>query len=186
MEPMWSEAQSLIFQGASGGSYTGGPFRGVLHTTQSRDYHPSTTEYYGHLNPPHFTLALKNGAAVMYQHYSIKVASRALANPPGGVETNRRSAIQIEIAWTAEKIDELPDVMVEKLKSWMRWVELQTGAVRKAPKFFGSAQAYGTGSSTRMSGMEWDAFDGWCGHQHVPENSHWDPGVIDINRLLAP
>ena len=35
-----------------------------------------------------------------------------------------------------------------------------------------------------MSNSEWMAFSGWCGHQHVPENDHWDPGRINISRLL--
>ena len=53
----------------------------------------------------------------MFQHYSIKVAARALANPPGGVETNRRSAIQVEIAWTAADIASLPAGMIAKLRA---------------------------------------------------------------------
>ena len=35
-----------------------------------------------------------------------------------------------------------------------------------------------------MTNDEWNDFDGWCGHQHVPENEHWDPGKLDIGRLL--
>lgn len=185
MESTWSEAEQIPFIGAAGGSYTGGPFRGVLHTTESRDYTPSTTTYYGHSNPPHFTLAMTSDKAVIYQHYSINVAARALANPPGGVQTNRQSSIQIEIAWTAKDIGHLPDIMVAKLKRWMRWVEAQTGIKQVAPKFFGS-EAYGHGSAARMSAEEWNSFNDWCGHQHVPENDHWDPGKIDMQRLFAP
>jgi hypothetical protein len=36
----------------------------------------------------------------------------------------------------------------------------------------------------RMSPTEWDSFNGVCGHQHVPENTHWDPGAFDWTRLL--
>jgi len=120
----------------------------------------------------------------MFQHYSIKVAARALANPPGGVETNRRSAIQVEIAWTAADIASLPAGMIAKHKKWMRWVEQQTGVQQHAPKFFGE-EAFGHSGPARLSAEEWNAFDGWCGHQHVPENEHWDPGKIDMARLLA-
>ena len=31
----------------------------------------------------------------------------------------------------------------------------------------------------RMGNQEWDQFGGVCGHQHVPENTHWDPGALD-------
>jgi len=184
MEPTWSGAEQIIFEGPTGGSYTSGPFRGVLHTTQSREYNPSTTEYYGHRNPPHFTLAMKTGGARVYQHYSIRVAARALKNPPGGVQTNRQSAIQIEIAWRAERIRFLPDSMYETLAELMRWIEEQTGIQKEAPLFLDS-NAYGNGSAARMGAEEWEAFNGWCGHQHVPENDHWDPGMIDIARLFG-
>lgn len=184
MQPYYAGAQQIIFQGNTGGTYVDGPFRGILHTTESVDYTPSTTNYYGHSNPPHFTLARKSGQARVYQHYSIRVASRALKNLAGGVETNRRSAIQIEIAWRAANIQNLPPYMKESLRNLMRWINGECGIASVAPQFYGS-EAYGNGSAARMSANAWNAFNGWCGHQHVPENDHWDPGRIDIAYLLA-
>ncbi len=178
MEEIWADATHIPFTGAESGTYAGGAFRGVLHTTEAKYYHPSATDYYGHKNPPHFTLVVESGQPRMYQHYPITRSARALENPLGGVETNRRSAIQIEIAWTAATIGELPDGMVAKLKSWMRWVEQEAGVKLRAPKFHGS-EAYGSGSVSRMSSADWNAFDGWCRHPHVPENNHWHPGLID-------
>jgi hypothetical protein len=35
-----------------------------------------------------------------------------------------------------------------------------------------------------MSDIVWTRFNGWCGHQHVPNNDHGDPGNIDIGYLL--
>jgi hypothetical protein len=29
------------------------------------------------------------------------------------------------------------------------------------------------------------AYRGWLGHQHAPENRHWDPGAIDIDNLIG-
>jgi hypothetical protein len=187
MESLYPKARVILFKGSSGGAYLGGPFRGVLHTTQSKSYNPSTTEYYGHSNPPHFTLVRKGSAAVVYQHYSIKVASRALRNPYSGaddVQTNRRSAIQIEIAWLAEEITKFPDFMLVALRELMHWISSEAAIKKIAPPFLGK-DAYGSGSASRMSSDEWNAFNGWCGHQHVPENDHWDPGPIDMKFLLA-
>ena len=65
----------------------------------------------------------------------------------------------------------------------MRWIESQAEIQRVSPVFLGN-EAYGNGSATRMSSNEWEEFNGWCGHQNVPENLHWDPGIIDIERLL--
>jgi hypothetical protein len=37
----------------------------------------------------------------------------------------------------------------------------------------------------RLSPAAWDAYSGVLGHQHAPDNSHGDPGAIDINRILS-
>ncbi|RMF59089.1 MAG: hypothetical protein D6746_08790, partial [Bacteroidetes bacterium] len=31
---------------------------------------------------------------------------------------------------------------------------------------------------------EWNKFSGVCGHQHVPDNDHWDPGKLDAVTIL--
>jgi len=184
MDDWWSEATKLEFAWQNGGPYTAGPFRGVIHTTEFTYYTPSKKIYYTHYDPPHFTLVMEESDAKFYQHFPISVAARALENRPKGVETNRRSAIQIEIAWTAADIDNLPEAMVERLWDWMRWVETQTGVKRTNPAEFRGEEAKGLDGTGRMTNDEWNAFDGWCGHQHVPENEHWDPGKLDIDRLL--
>jgi hypothetical protein len=119
----------------------------------------------------------------IYQHFPISRAARALENHKAGVETNRRSAIQIEIAWKAAEVADLPVAMLGRLWDWMGWVQHQTDIKSIAPAF-GGPEAAGTASPTRMSGADWDAFNGWCGHQHVPENAHWDPGKLDISSKL--
>jgi hypothetical protein len=35
-----------------------------------------------------------------------------------------------------------------------------------------------------MSGKAWNAFKGVCGHSHVPENLHGDPGALDFANLI--
>lgn len=184
MEAFYPGAQQIIFVGSTGGPYVNAPFRGVIHTTQSVSYTPSKFEYYGHSNPPHFTVARGANGARVFQHYSIKVAARALANLDGGVQTNRQNAIQIEIAWRAENIAALPDAMKQELRLLIAWINKQCGIKRVAPPFYGH-EAYGNGSIARMEFQEWTSFNGWCGHQHVPENQHWDPGKIDIDYLLG-
>jgi hypothetical protein len=44
--------------------------------------------------------------------------------------------------------------------------------------------AYGA-SPARMTGAQWTAFKGICGHSHVPENVHGDPGALPFTKLLA-
>ena len=89
MDPWWSEATKLPFATQDGGAYIGGPFRGVIHTTEFKDYTPSTKDYYGKFDPPHFTLVMEGDDAKFYQHFPINVGARALEHNAGTIDTNR-------------------------------------------------------------------------------------------------
>jgi hypothetical protein len=39
-------------------------------------------------------------------------------------------------------------------------------------------------SDVRMSNATWNNFTGWCGHEHVPQNDHGDPGAFPWARLV--
>lgn len=44
-------------------------------------------------------------------------------------------------------------------------------------------EAYGTNGPARMTQVEWSEFRGLTTHQAVPQNSHWDAGAIDLDRI---
>lgn len=170
------------------GTYVGGPFRGVLHTTETDGYNPSTASYYGHQSWPHSTIGIKDGRPQIWQHIPINRAARALKNLSGGVQTNNRAAVQTEIVWRAGKAKQMPPPLLDAVADWMRWVEATVGVKRYGVTFYGPDAGFTLASENarqRMSADAWNRFDGWCGHQHVPENSHWDPGAIDMGRLLG-
>lgn len=183
---LWYPAAVKNPAATDGGTYESGrPYRGVLHTTESHSFTPSSTDYGGwHMSYPHFTALDRSAGVVIYQHIPIDRAARALANPGGGVQTNRARAIQVEIVGKAAESASMSPRLVQALSEWMRWVEGQTGILREAPLDFRGSDAFGTSSRSRMSAAAWNDFNGWCGHQHVPENSHWDPGRIRIEDLL--
>lgn len=168
----------------SGGTYTTDTRRGLLHTTEGT----RLPNYDG--TQPHFTIGRNGaGAAVqLWQHLPITVAARALRNSSGGEQTNRHGVIQIEIIGSAASMGDLattdPDLFTA-LGQWMRWVEATTGVARVSNHAFDGDASYGLTGTTRLSEAEWAATTGWIGHQHVPENTHWDPGRIDIAALLA-
>ena len=110
--------------------------------------------------------------------------ARALRNLRGGVPTNHAGAIQIEIVGRARHSARFSEGLIDALARWMRWVEEQAGVRRAAPLRFRGSESYGANGLGRMSGDQWLEFDAWCGHQHVPENKHWDPGKINIEELL--
>ena len=166
--------------GNNSGSFVSGyAMKGVLHTTEGSSATGAIGAYTSNNSWPHFTVG-QDG--LVYQHIALSSAARALMNLSGGVETNRGGAIQIEVVGFASK-PQWPAVQVTALKALMRWIEAQTGIKQTGPLFGGSNQA-GLKNSLEFSNSYWTTFNGWCGHQHVPENDHWDPGAIAISSLF--
>lgn len=173
--------------------YSGGPSKGILHTTESG----SLPDYDGGAKAPHFSvLPIPAERRVRsYQHYDTARPSRALRNVAGGVQTNGDSAIQIEligttVATVASKTGWMhwasaPRWALDGLRELMIWIEDQHGipAIATRRPWLPDGAGYGT-SPARMTPAEWDAFTGWCGHMHVPENQHSDPGALDLAYLL--
>jgi len=166
-------------------SFVGGPFRGVLHTTEGSSYAGALGAYTASGNGPHFTVTFETGAFKVYQHVSLNQASTALMHPSNTIDTNRLSAIQIEIVGTAADAPSFSDAYLQGLAGLMRWVEEQTGIQRTAPRFEPYPQSGGLNNGVRFSDAMWASFNGWCGHQHVPHNDHGDPGAINITALLV-
>ena len=167
-----------------GGAYTTDTRRGLLHTTEGT----RLPTYEG--TQPHFTIG-RNGSGSpvqIWQHLPITRAARALRNDEGGPQTNRYGVIQVEIIGSAAESHTMatrdPDLF-QTIGQWMRWVEATAGVAHAANHPFDGESAYGLMGTTRLTQAEWEATTGWVGHQHVPENTHWDPGQIDIAGLLA-
>lgn len=159
--------QSLKFVGA--GTYVFGPYRGVLHHTEGDTIGGALATYPRTKAYPHFTV----DEWVVEQHIPLNVAATALEHPSGTVDTNRASCIQIEIVgWTA-KAAQMNDALCARLARLMRWIESQTGI---QPNY--------VGGGSRMSTDAWKSFHGWCGHIHVPNNHHTDPGAIPTTKLF--
>ncbi len=176
---MWYPQADRTVPGNNAGDFLTGPRRGVLHTTEGGSATGAFGAYRTHNSWPHFTVG--QGGKV-YQHVSLDKAARSLQNQSGGVETNRQGAIQIEVVGYASKPN-WPLAQVGAMILLMRWIEATAGVKPVAP-VFGDSKQYGLRNPLEFTPSEWNAFNGWCGHQHVPENSHWDPGAIAIANLL--
>jgi len=161
----------------------------VLHTTE-------TETIPGYLNgevAPHLTYDPANDRWV--QHNSFVIAGRALFNGPGGGETNRQNALQVEIVCysdkgIADKVDgiwvgDLEIDHIAAIRAFIDWCvdnyDVKLKWPGKQALSYGGANAPGF----RMTMSAWEAFDGVCGHQHIPENYHWDPGALDWATLMA-
>jgi hypothetical protein len=189
------------------GQYSGSAMEvncGCLHTTEG----PTVVDYSRGAVAPTVTLAPNMSARTVkvYQHFDVDESARALVHASGMPATNTANVFQIELVGTCDPahattwtiggrtlragVDYVywpaaPDWALRGLADLMRWlrdnhgIPLTSGLTFKA--YPGSYGANGV----RMNQDQWSRFKGWCGHMHVPQNDHGDPGNIDINRVLA-
>ena len=184
--PFATQDSAYDVGGSDGGSFTGGSARGVLHTTEGSNFAGARSAYVDNNSWPHFTVSFEGGIFQVRQHLPINVAARSLENRPGGVQTNRRNAIQIEIVGFAKKSDQFPTKYLDGLAKLMRWIEGNAGVASiSSVNFNPFPGSDGLSNGIRLSHKDWDNYSGWLGHQHVPENEHGDPGNINIDHLLG-
>jgi hypothetical protein len=150
-------------------SWTAGRPKLVWHTTEGF----GLPTYSG--SNPHFTLDPKSGK--LWQHVPIRGGAYALENRAGGVETNRAHAIQVELIGFAKDTGHWPDSYYANIARLARWIEKHAGVPRSCSVTFRE-------DSTHKIG-DWTNYTGHCGHQHVPENSHYDPGFFRIDKVLG-
>jgi hypothetical protein len=152
------------------GPHLGGPFKIVHHTTEGSTAEGAMQAFLAKRSDPHFTV----DATRIIQHVDTAVGARALRNPPGGVETNRDSAIQIELVGFAH-LPKDPRALANVARL-CRWIESVHGVPRVWPAGppRPAKNARDPGGHNRAPDI-WDSRSGHYGHCHVPENTHWDP-----------
>ena len=168
--PLCPFAQQMPITGPSG-VHLGGPFKIVHHTTEGSTASGAFAAFAANHSDPHFTV----DGATIFQHVSTNVAARSLRNAPGGVQTNRDSAIQIEVVGFAHKPKDV--ALLRNVARLCRWIEAEHGVPKTWPNGLPKAAVNGhdPGGHNRDA-TNWDTKGGHYGHSQVPENTHWDPG----------
>lgn len=164
---------------SSGGAFTGGPSKGVAHKTQGATYAGAKAAYIKRSLGPHFTIGEESKGAILFQHLDTNVASSAVANDSGGVQTNRDGAIQVEIVGFSGQT--MGSKQTQRFKELQLWLRDTLGIpiswpMGRPPK--DSATGYGENNGHRDAAV-WDSTSGWYAHSQVPENEHWDPAWTD-------
>lgn len=168
----------------------------VLHTTETGTW----PGYSGGATAPNFTVFpdVKRKRLIFRQHFPVNMSSRALRNESGGVETNTLNAVQVELIGTCTTAyrdkygyffwPDAPDWALKQLADFLNWLagEWEDFPVKDAaPRgWLSYPSSYGNANGQRLTYTEWRNAYGIVGHQHVPENSHGDPGNFPITRLL--
>lgn len=173
------------------GSYTGGPAKGCLHTTESKGkatYRAGTK--------PHVELVPDSTLKIVrrYQFYPFNQPSRALVDGPDPLRTNRDHVIQVELCGTSDPrknwgwlyVENWPDWYLHGIALAMREIEQKCGVKPvSSVSWKRYPDSYGAGNGVRLSDSQYDNYSGWLGHMHVPDgNVHGDPGLIPIRKLL--
>jgi hypothetical protein len=176
---------------------------GVMHTTEGT----SLPSYSGGSVAPNFTALpdIKNKKLKWYQHFDFDRSSRALVNASGGVETNTLNVVQIELvgtcdpnhktSWSGAKAGtdyiywpDAPDWLLQEVAKFVKWAhDNHNVKLEQWPqsKWLAYPNSYGSSHGQRMTNGQWTDFYGWCGHQHVPEQDHGDPGNLRMDKILA-
>lgn len=194
------------------GRYSGSPMEVnccVWHTTEGR----SLPDYGGGSMAPTVTGVPDISARRIkwYQHYDVDESARALANKLGGVQTNQANAFQVELVGTCDAKHAsmwgtarsgrdyiywplAPEWALKELAWLVRWLNTNHKipltcvkdwiAYGKDGRRPGVTPASYGNHPARMSHAQWSKFTGHCGHQHVPENDHGDPGNMNFARVL--
>ena len=169
---------------SGGGSYLDAPWRFVFHTIEGE---PTAAGFQRlaaeHTNTPH--LWAMPSADLLLQTVPLNRSAYALARP-GSVQTNRLCAIQVEMWGFAAKMGQMDQRTIEWLADRLlgpvaKLVPINLDHVRPT----GGVSCYGRNSGCRMTPEQWQVFDGVCGHQHVPDNEHWDPGDAPLRAIAA-
>jgi hypothetical protein len=167
--------------GKYAGNYVGGPWRIVWHTTETATAEEAISLFGQKLSWPHFTV----GSDVVYQHYDTNVASRSLEHPAGTPETNNWHAVQIELVASAAQVK--PPELLARAARLARWIERTHAVPQQWPAGYPLAAVDGKDPKGHNRNPDiWRQQGGHYGHSQVPNNSHWDPGYIDIPTLMAP
>jgi hypothetical protein len=164
------------------GPYVSGPFKIVHHTTEGHKATDAFSAYKKNKSDPHFTVDSKT----IYQHIDTALSARSLRNAPGGVQTNKDGAIQIEVVGFAH-LKKNPDTLTNVARL-CRWLENAHKVPQSWPNGLpktATPAGKDPGGHNRNA-KNWDSKAGHYGHSQVPENTHWDPGYTkdEVNFIM--
>jgi len=127
---------------------------------------------------PNFIVARQsNGVIAVAQYFSIYSSSRALSH------NNNAGVVQVEIGARADNpFTEQDWVLALTVRELYRAVAAVTGIPICKDSRVNFIDNHSP--SARLSTSDFLDVHGICGHQHVPGESHWDPGQIDSSKLI--
>lgn len=158
--------------------------KALLHSTEGSGIDGAVSAYRSY--PPHVCVHYATRRKV--QHIPINRAAYALWN--GDADDSR--CIQVEIVGFASQMHLLSDDELRWLGEEVARPLHEYGGVPYVVVWKGfrrdGEMPYALASPSsplRLTQAELDSFSGFLGHQHIPGDGHWDPGGLNVPRILA-
>lgn len=126
------------------------------------------------------------------QHCFINQAATTLKNA-GDFRTNRANVCQIEIvAWvdpahsaSSAFYTKISDDAYLDLARFYAWLNREWATpVKSGVTWKEYPASYGIRNGVRLSVAQFGTYEGLCGHQHAPEQSHGDPSLINVGLII--
>jgi len=80
-------------------------------------------------------------------------------------------------------VGDFTDDNYQDLADFYSWAQERYGIGDNVTPTPAGGWLYGTTSPHRLTCSEWDAFTGLTAHGAVPQNTHWDTGDLDLQRI---
>jgi Hemopexin len=164
----------------NGPNYIALPWRGVLHTTEGSKIDGALDTFRATNFWP--TLTIEPNTFRIVQHYSLNKGARALSDK--ATPENAARCVQIEIVGFAAQTPNWAPEQLAFIADVVRQIEALVPIPHSTSRTFLDSNGVNANPGNRMTVDEWKRYSGWCGHQHVPGETHWDPGAIDIATIL--
>lgn len=184
---MWLGNSQKVLGNSAGAMNGDGSRKLLLHSTEGSTVEGAVAAYRQNNSWPHLTVDCPRRRIV--QHLPLDVAARSLRNTSAAGETNREGTVlvQIEMVGTATRPTTLgsPEDLVwfaeRVVQPICKWGRIP---IASTVRWVSYPASYGLGAKQRLTTAAWDAYSGILGHQHAPENTHGDPGSIDIGWII--
>jgi hypothetical protein len=150
------------------------PAKGVQHTTEGSTIEGALAVFRQHY-APHFLVGrdAKNKVRIL-QLLPLGRAAAALEHPPGTVPTNGYARVQIELVGFSQHKLWCPDKDVTRALGCLYGALAQMAGIPLVHV-----------SNPQRDPKVWAKGSGWFGHDGVPANAHWDPGVLDYATVFS-
>ena|SRR5436309_1196473 len=157
------------------GPFTGGGWKLIWHTTEGNGLATMVKVLQQKKAEPHFVIDHELGRVV--QLVRLDEYARALMHPPGTPETNRANCIQIEICGFAKQADNWSEHSYRNLARLALLIKHRVPIPNRATHPFRI-------NAARLTPNGFVKAAGWLGHEHVPNNDHYDPGALPARHII--